>query len=423
MFKIRWGEVVRGEPLVALPHQTEFLERFRSCRGVIGCFDEPGLGKSLEIMMAIEQSLNEGEKALIVMPPHLLENWKQELNDFTYFKVGKDVDLVPYTMLGKKISSFAGYKLVADDEGHYLKNLGAQRTMKFMDFLERDRPDFFIHATGTPIGNRIPEIYPFLLMLSGFEHVSPKIDVKYPTYYQFCERFCHVKNVSYGSGIKYHGMKNVDELKEYLKPWTIRRKTDEVLTLPEMENQRVVVSYKEDPALAKAWEEYASNGEFGGVDIKAKKEAAIAKAPFTAKWVADELEQEAGPIVIFSDHREPAKMIHEALRKEYMGGLIIGGQDMGDRDALKVAFQNGELDYIVLTSAGFTGITLTESNLIVGNDLPWKPDDLDQVRRRIRRISQKRKQRCVYMVGSRADDQITQMLVAKLKVINAVVEN
>lgn len=116
-------------------------------------------------------------------------------------------------------------------------------------------------------------------------------------------------------------------------------------------------------------------------------------------------------------------MIHEALRKEYMGGLIIGGQDMGDRDALKVAFQNGELDYIVLTSAGFTGITLTESNLIVGNDLPWKPDDLDQVRRRIRRISQKRKQRCVYIVGSRADDQITQMLVAKLKVINAVVEN
>ena len=71
MFKIRWGEIVRDQVLEALPHQVEFLERFSSCGGVIGCFDEPGLGKSLEIMMAIQRSLNEGEKALVVMPPPL----------------------------------------------------------------------------------------------------------------------------------------------------------------------------------------------------------------------------------------------------------------------------------------------------------------------------------------------------------------
>ncbi len=425
MFKIRWGEIVRDQVLEALPHQVEFLERFSSCGGVIGCFDEPGLGKSLEIMMAIERSLNEGEKALVVMPPHLLENWKQEVRDFTYFEVGKDIDLIPYTQLGKKITSFKEYAFVADDEGHYLKNLSAQRTQNFMLFLEEHRPEFFIHATGTPLGNRIPEIYPFLLMIAEFPHITPKITVKYPTYYEFCERFCHVKNVSYGSGIKYHGMKNVDELKEYLKPWTIRRKTDDVLTLPEMENQRVIVDYKEGTELAKLWAEYASNGEIGGIDIRAKKEAAIVKAPFTAKWVADELEQGAGPVVIFSDHREPVEIIHEALKKAgYKGHTIMGGQDMKVRDNIKVSFQNNELDYVVMTvGAGATGLTLTASNLIVGNDIPWKPDDLDQIRRRIRRISQKRKQRCVYIIGSKADDQITKMLIAKLRVINAVVEN
>lgn len=425
MFKIRWGEFVRGEILDSLPHQDEFLVKFRECKGVLGCFDEPGLGKTLEILMAIEESLRPGEKALIVMPPHLLENWKQEVNDFTYFEIGKDIDLIPYTQLGKKITDFTAYRFVADDEGHYLKNLDAQRTQKFMTYLDANPPEFFIHATGTPLSNRIPEIYPFLLMLAGFEHVTPKIDVLYPTYYQFCERFCHVKSVSYGSGVKYHGMKNVDELKEYLKPWTIRRKTDDVLKMvPAMENQRVYAEYKDDPALAAAWEDFASNGEIGGVDIVAKKNSAIATAPFTAKWVADALESGSGPVVIFSDHREPAFIIHEALKKAgFRGELIIGGQDLKVRDSYKVRFQNGDLDFLMCTSAGYTGLTLTASNLVVVNDLPWKPDDLDQLRRRVRRYTQKKVSRCVYIVGSKASDQITLSLIAKLKVISAVVED
>lgn len=422
MWKIRWGEFVRGEILDSLKHQDEFLVRFKECKGTIGCFDEPGLGKSLEIMMAMEEVMRPGEKALVVMPPHLLANWVQEITDFTYFEIGKDIDLVPYTMLGKKITDFSAYRFVADDEGHYLKNLDAQRTQKFMTYLENDRPEFFIHATGTPIGNRIPEIYPFLLMMAGFEHVHPKVDVLYPTYYQFCERFCFVKSVSYGNGIKYHGMKNVDELKEYMRPWTIRRKIDEVLTLPEMENQRVYADFKEDKELEKAWEEFKSNGEVGGVDIVAKKNSAIATAPFTAKWVVDEIEAGCKP-VIFSDHREPAEFIHAALKKAgYKGGLIIGGQSMKVRDDLKLSFQKGELDYLTSTSAGYTGLTLTESNLVVVNDLPWKPDDLDQLRKRVRRYTQKRKSRCAYIVGSRAADQITQTLIAKMKVINAVIE-
>lgn len=424
MFKIRWGEIVRGEPLVALPHQTEFLEKFKECRGVIGCFDEPGLGKSLEIMMAIESSLIEGEKALIVMPPNLKQNWIQEIKEFTYFEIGKDIDLVPYTMLGKTIDSFKDYKFVADDEGHLIKNPDTQRTMKFISFLEENTPEFFIHATGTPIGNRLPDIFTFLYMIAQYDHVSPRITVRYPTYYEFCERFCYKSPSNYGSGYKYTGSKNVSELREYLKPWTIRRKTDEVLTLPPMENVRVFVSYKEDKELAKVWEQFQSTGEFGGIDITAKKESAIATAPFTTSWVANELEQGAGPVVVFSDHREPAITINEGLQKAgYKSALIIGGQSMDIRNKIRLDFQSGKLDAVVMTAeTGAMGITLTKSNLIVGNDLPWKPDTLDQIRRRIRRISQTRPQRCVYMVGSRACDLITQLLISKLEVINQVIE-
>lgn len=420
MFKVRIGEIVNGEPLQYTKEQEEFFDRFNRQK-VIGCFDLPGLGKTLEILGAICQNLVEGDKALVVVPPHLLANWFREIELFTYLEVGKDIDVFPYTQLGKKVISFQGYRFVAGDEAHYLKNMDAKRTFNFMTYLEQARPEFYIHATGTPVANRIPELYTFLLMLSGWEHVYPKIDVKYPTYYQFCERFCHVKSVSYGSGVKYHGMKNVDELKEYLKPWTIRRAPD--LKGIGMKNETVIAAYGEGTELAKAWEDHASDGNIGGIDIVAKKNAAIAKAPFTAKWVYDAIEEEAGPIVVFSDHPGACEIIHDDLKSCGLRvAKIIGGVTMKARDQIVQDFQAGKLDAVTCSSAGYTGITLTRSNLVVVNDPPWKPDDLDQLRRRVLRKTQTRPCRCVYIAGSKADDQIINTLRAKLKVINAVVE-
>jgi SWI/SNF-related matrix-associated actin-dependent regulator 1 of chromatin subfamily A len=400
--------------------QDDFLVRFIPQK-VIGCFDLPGLGKSLEILASICAVLKDGQKALVVVPPHLMANWKHEVEKFTYLEIGKDIDLYPYTQLGKKLTSFQGYSFVAGDEAHYLKNLDAKRTQLFMTYLDAAIPQWFIYATGTPLTNRIPEAYTFLLMLSGFAHVSPKIDVLYPTYYQFCERFCHVKTVSYGSGVKYHGKKNMDELREYMKPWTIRRAPN--LSV-KMANQSVIADYKDDKQLAKAFEDHASDGEIGGIDIVAKKLAAVAKAPFTAKWVHDELENESGPIVVFSDHREPVEIIAADLKScSWRVESIMGGDSMVRRAAVIEAFQRGEIDALILTvGAGSTGNTLTKSNLVVFNDIPWVPANLEQARKRIFRLSQERNCRCVYIVGSKADDQIITMIKAKLKVINAVLE-
>lgn len=402
------------------PHQEEFLVRFNQDK-VIGCFDLPGTGKTLEILSAICENLREGQKALVVVPPHLMANWLHEVEKFTYLVIGKEIDIVPYTQLGKKVTSFEGYNFIAGDEAHYLKNMDSQRTFKFMNYLEDSIPEYFIFATGTPMTNRIPELYTLLLMLSGFEQVTPKITTLYPSYYQFCERFCHVKSVAYGNGIKYHGMKNVEELREYLKPWTIRRSASLEVG---MSNQSVIAEYKEDKALAKAWEDHASDGDIGGVDIVAKKNAAIAKAPFTAKWVSDELSSESGPIVVFSDHREPVNIIHDHLKKAgWRVAKIMGGDSMSARAQIIEDFQNGKLDAIVLTvGSGSTGITLTRSNMVVVNDPPWKPADLEQARKRIYRISQERDCRCIYIIGSKADDQIIEMLKAKMKVINAIIE-
>lgn len=413
MFKLK-------ETTSLLPHQKTAVDEFLIKKS-FGIFDEPGLGKTLEFLASLCEI---GGKGLAVVPPFLMASWKNDIEKFTHLEIGKDIDLVPYTMLGKKVDSFAGYSAVCADEGHYLKNLEAQRTVKFHNMMTKNRPEYFAYMTGTPVKNRIPEIYSFLCLLAQYPHVSPKITVKYNSYYKFCMRFCNVTERSiYGRSImQFSGMKNVDELKEYLKPWTIRRLAKDFLDLPEMQNQTVTANYKDDPELQAAFDVFAPSGSVKGGDIVAKKNSAIAKAPFTAEYVETQLEAGAGPVLVFSDHREPVRIIAESLSKRWKTASIMGGDSMSARDEIVRKFQSGEFDVLVATvGSASVGLTLTKSNLVIFSDIPWIPSDLVQARKRIHRISQERECRCVYIVGSKVDDNIIKTIRAKEKVINTVV--
>lgn len=386
-----------------------------------GLFDKPGAGKTLQILAAICRTCVSGDKALILCPPFLANTWMTEIARWTELEPGKDIDVVPYTMMGKRIESFEGYRFVAGDEAHYLKSLDAQRTRKFHSYMMKHQPEYFVWLTGTPIKNRIPEIYSFLLTISRYPNVTPNITVKYRSHYAFCMRFCNVSERRFGgrSVMQFTGMKNIEELKEYLKPWTLSRSVDE--SLPQMQNQLIAANYKDDPELAAAFAEFGPESGVKGGDIVAKKNSAIAKAHFTAEYVATQLEAEMGPVVIFSDHREPVDMIERELSTAWRVGSIKGGDSAEKRNELIKQFQAGQLDALVLTvGSSSTGITLTRSNLIVFNDIPWVPADLVQARKRIHRISQDRECRCIYIVGSKVDDSIIKTIRGKEKVINAV---
>lgn len=405
-----------------LPHQVTGKD-FLLDKGCSGLFDEPGVGKTLQALSAICEA---GLKAVVICPPFLANTWMTEVANFTELVPGKDIDIVPYTMLGKRIESFEGYGFVVCDEAHYLKNLDAQRTRKFHSYMMKHRPKYFSWMTGTPIKNRIPEIYSFLLTLSRYPHVTPNITVKYRSHYAFCMRFTNVSERSFGgrSVMQFSGMKNVDELKEYLKPWTLRRKADEFLNLPQMQAQMITANYKDDPELAAAFAEFGPESGVKGGDIVAKKNSAIAKAHFTAEYVATQLEADMGPVLIFSDHREPVDMIERELSENWRVGSIKGGDNAEKRNELVKQFQAGQLDALVCTvGSSSTGLTLTRSNLVVFNDVPWVSADLVQARKRIHRISQDRECRCVYIVGSKVDDYIIKAIRAKEKVIKEVVDN
>ena len=220
------------------PHQFEAKEFFLKCKGTIGLFDEPGLGKTLEILMAICEVCMPWEKALVVAPSYLVPNWKHEIETFTELKLGVEIDVITYHQMTNKLPSLEGYVFVAFDEAHALKNMDSQRGFAAHDLFDRNLPQYFIYATGTPITNRVVDIYSFLVLLGSYDRVTPNILDKYATYYGFAMNFCNVveKKVGGRNIMQFKGIKNKEELRTYLEPWTIRRKTDDVLKdVPEMQ--------------------------------------------------------------------------------------------------------------------------------------------------------------------------------------------
>lgn len=393
--------------------------------------DEMGLGKTLQ---ALARSV--GLRTLIVCPASLKDTWKQEIKKFceahTHLQIFRsptdiigytpeldDYVIINYEQLRYSEDLFEWAELVISDEAHKLKNLEAQRTVYFEKNLYDAQVPYCLLLTGTPIQNRVEELYALLVIMSysPVQNNGLNIANDYPTLRLFCEEFSHrtLKRVKGGKRVVvYRGVKNKEKLKTYLRKKFIRRKQKDVHELPGLIYNDVIASYKNDPALEKEFMEH-SNGR--GKDITAKEKSAMLKTKFTIQYIKELLET-TGKIVVFTDHVKPAEAIAEAFGTT----AYTGKTSQNNRTRLKNEFQDGKTEVIVLTfGAGSEGLTLTKANVMVLNDYPWVPGILEQAIKRIYRISQLR--RCIInsIVGSFQDSYIMLMIKEKMKDITEVI--
>lgn len=404
-----------------LHHQEQTVSLLLS-KKCIGDWSTMGTGKSLSALASI---IATKEKAVIVCPPFLVENWLNEIKKhttlrgsphFLKYSADSDIFVVPYTQLDKCEDIFRNVKFIVADESQYLKNLEAKRTQKFHSLFYKYTPLYFMALSGTPLKNRIPEMYSFLLLWDKFG-VKPAITEKYKSFYTFCCRFTNVVQGKYG--MSYGGMKNVEELRSYIKHNSIKHEAS-VIDLPELSESQVVVSYKENPDLEKAFKEFT--GSKFSAEITVKVNSASSKAVFTSNYVSDAIEAGEGPVVVFSDHRKPIEVMELELSKLRVKS-ITGETPMPVRSNYVDMFNNNQLDVLLCTyGAASTGINLTSSNLMVLNDLPWEVASLEQAKKRSHRLGQKRACRIVHVIGSSVDDLILKTLTAKQKVISEVIK-
>lgn len=403
-----------------LPHQEKTLE-FSIKTKFYGDFSVMGTGKSLSALATI---CTLRKKALIVAPPYLVNNWLHEIKKHTkltsspHFQVwdGSDVTVIPYTQIAKSEDIFKNVDIIIADEGQYLKNLDAKRTKDFHQLFYKYTPKYFGYLSGTPIKNRIPEIYSMLVLFSKGPN-KPSILDKYPSLYTFCCRFTHVKQSTYGT--KFEGMKNVEELRRYINPFSIRH-GDDVLELPALTESNIVVSYAENKDLQKSWEQYCNQGTT--IDSRSKNEAAIAKASFTANYVCEAVSDKLGPIVVFSDHVKPIQMMELQLSTLRVKS-ITGEVSTTKRQEYVDMLNNKQLDVLLCTiGSASTGFNLTASNFLIFNDPSWVSTDMEQAKKRIHRIGTTKACRILNVVGSPTDEYIYKMLDSKNKVINKVIK-
>jgi SNF2 family DNA or RNA helicase len=295
--------------------------------------------------------------------------------------------------------------------------------------------------TGTPVLNRPGELWPILNM------ISPET---FPSEETFIKQYTYDKKTA----------RNVEELKEVLKPIMIRRKQSDVVDeLPPLNrieeyhelSKKAMKLYQKilegiyDLLMEAEVNRYAYEGqEKLVINVLAKimylkRVCAIDKVERTAD-LATEIHESASEdkhnkVLIFSQFKAVAFAIHQRLGHESLCFVSPGGADgfttadVNERDRIVQQFQNDSAyKYLVVTEkSAKEGHNITEAGHVIFNDLFWTPAAHDQGEgRAYMRINDPHGIDSYYLItdmnGDSIEEWIWQLLALKTDVINQTVE-
>lgn len=428
-------------PPVSLIQKTAIDYAIANPYSILAC--EMGTGKS---RMVIEIQKRTNEKLLVVCPAYLVNKWAAEFKKWnpsapiSIYKKENEIEtpktniaIVPYSLLlsktfemrdptmapiqitSKAETLFQWAKYVAVDEAHYAKTMTANRTLSLHKFIFENCPDRLSLLTGTPIKNRVAEFYS-LITLAYYNpaNADPEFLKKFPNDITFAEHFSNKVEYTIGQGkwarnvLKYEGLKNVEELKQWLKGVYIKLEDNSGPNLLFLDVNLNIGDMPELEAEFAAFMEDETK-----VDGPNKVKSAVFKASYTVQYVKDLLE-EVDQVVIFSDHVESCEKIAAAFNVPAITGKMPADQ----RTQLGLDFQAGKSDVIAATIGSFsTGVDLDPCRDLVFNDFSWVPGDNNQAIYRIKRMTQKFRPRIHNLFASIQDEKIWDTLKAKLEVI------
>jgi len=384
--------------------------------------DDMGLGKTVQAIAAssLLHQLRDIQRALIVCPASLKHQWAREIQRFTSFSTNViEGNLKARRALYQNPGFFniINYELVLRDEEELRRlqpNLiildEAQRIKnwrtKTADAVKRLRSPYAFVLTGTPLENRLDELY------SIFQFIDP--DILGPLW-NFNQRFFQVERRSARSkSYKVLGYKNLDELRGQISPYVLRRVREEVLEdLPNRIDNNFFVPMT-DPQW-KAYDEFRTtvarliatarrrplspkehkillgalvkmrlicnalalhNPELSPKDrIKTSP-----KLQELAAILDDEVANNGHKAILFSQWTNMLHLTYPVLERLNLGHVTLSGNvPTPKRGALiERFFEDDKCKIFLSTDAGGVGLNLQAASLVVNLDLPWNPAVLDQ---------------------------------------------
>ena len=384
-----------------------------------GCLaDDMGLGKTVQAiaLLLLSDSIGKkkGKPSLIVMPRTLLFNWTSEfakfapqVKTFTYYGTDRNVEqaadvevmFTTYALLRNDIEKLREMKFdtVILDESQNIKNMTAKASQAVMLLDAAHR----FALSGTPLENRIGELYPLFRFLN-------------PGMFGSAESF----NSRYAQPIQKGGDADaMRELKARISPFILRRLKTEVLDdLPERIDQTMYVEMEPDhrqfyEMRRRQYYDSIKNSIRSGGVAKSQFEMLQAlgelrriasipeslsdgrihssKIPMLADAVLEAAEN-GHKVVVFFNFIAGIELLAESLEANAVGYVMMTGAT-ADRRRVVDRFQNDDGCRVMLMTlkTGGVGLNLTAADTVFVAEPWWNKSAEEQAIGRLHRIGQK----------------------------------
>ena len=409
--------------------------------------DDMGLGKTIQGIGVAELLAQDVDisKVLIICPASLKSQWRLEIKKFSdrtcQLVLGKAHEraeqydgpafftICNYEQVLRDILSIETVKwdLIILDEGQRIKNWAAKTSM----LVKSLKSTFALVLTGTPIENRLDELFSIIEFIND-RRLGPAF------------RFFNRYRVTNEKG-RLLGYKNLDDLREKLKPILLRRtrnkvikdlppRTTEIRRIPPTDEQLEIHNGHKRIVSTIITKKYISEMDLLRLQkallmcrMAANSTFLVDKDPPGYSSKLDELEvlldqlmgEEDRKIVLFSEWTTMLNLIQPLLEKRRLNYVRLDGSvPQKKRQGLMHQFQRDpECRLFITTNAGSTGLNLQAANTVINVDLPWNPAILEQRIGRAHRMGQKRPVQIYLLV---TEETLEESLLATLSAKQAL---
>jgi non-specific serine/threonine protein kinase len=419
--------------------------------------DDMGLGKTVQILALLDKlrETRGDTKALLIVPASLLVNWQKEAARFApelrvrilhgadadYSQPDGDLFVTTYGMAARleKLGSDK-WDLLILDEAQAIKNPGIKQTKAIKGL----RSDVRIAMTGTPIENRLSDLWSIFDFLNAGLLGSPK---------EFKSFTGKLKDSPEGYA----------KLRGAVSPFILRRlKTDKTVIsdLPEKnEIKQFATLTKRQVALynslvkefAKTLDSVDGDGD-GGKPTGIARSGMIFAAIMKFKQICNHPDQYNGQgafdpkhsgkfdtlaeicetirdkrecVLVFTQFREMCDPLSRYLETVFgRGGTVIhGGTPPKKRGEIVERFNSEYIPFMVLSlKAGGVGLNLTAANHVVHFDRWWNPAVENQATDRAFRIGQTKDVMVHKMITTGTiEEKIDEIIESKTKLAGDVI--